>query len=147
MILQTASEGITFTKELENNSSSFYTSLAQRYPKDADIFYSFVKEDKKNIAMIERTYYGVISDAIEGCFAFSIDPSNYTFAITLPDGASYHEILNQAIQMEEKIVKFYLDAANQSRNLMADIPRVFMVVARKREEHIAKLKLLFKDGR
>jgi len=42
-------------------------------------------------------------------------------------------------------MKFYLDAANQSRGLMADIPRVFMTFVRKREERRPKLGLLIKN--
>jgi hypothetical protein len=133
MILHTASEGIAFTKKLENDSAKFYEDLAHRYGKDAETFLSFAKENKKNIAQIERTYREVITDAIEGCFAFNIDPDDYSFKIIVPDGKRYIEILNQAIQIEDKIMKFYLEAGNQSRGLMADIPRVFMMVARKRE--------------
>jgi rubrerythrin len=145
MILHTTSEVITFTKELENDSARFYEGLAQRYRKDAETFLSFARENKKNMAQIERTYYEVITDAIEGCFAFDIDPGNYTFKISIANGLSYNEILNQAVQIEDKIIKFYLDAANQSRSLMADIPRVFAMVAIKRQERIAKLRLLIKN--
>jgi len=147
MILHTASEGITFTKELENDSAKFYEVLAHRYSKDAETFLSFAKENKKNITQIERTYREVITDAIEGCFAFNIDPNDYNFKIVIPDGVRYIEILNQAMQIEDKIMKFYLEAANQSRGLMADIPRVFMIVARKREERRLKLESLAKNER
>ena len=145
MTLHTASEGITFIKELENGSSMFYESLAQRYGKDAETFLSFARENRKNIIQIERTYYGVITDAIEGGFAFDIDPNNYTFNITIQEGVSYTEILNQAMQIEDKIMKFYLDASNQSRGLMADIPRLFMTFSRKREERRPKLGLFIKN--
>ena len=40
-------------------------------PQHADLpSISFAKENKKNIANIERVYYGVITDAIEGSYAF-----------------------------------------------------------------------------
>ena len=45
MILQTASEVISFTKELENKSAAFYQDLSQRYTEDEDVFLSFVKEN------------------------------------------------------------------------------------------------------
>ena len=38
MILHTASESITFTKKLENDSATFYEELAQRFGKDAEMF-------------------------------------------------------------------------------------------------------------
>jgi rubrerythrin len=142
MILHTASEGITLAKKLENDSAKFYEDLAHRYTKDAETFLSFARDNKKNIAQIERTYYGVITDAIEGSYAFNIDPDDYTFKITIPDGANYADILDQAVKIEEKIIKFYSDAAEQSESLMADVPRVFKMVARKRNDRGTKLRAL-----
>jgi len=44
--------------------------------------------------------------------------------------------------MEEKILKFYSVAAEQSKHLMADVPRSFNLVAKKRNERISKLKAI-----
>ncbi|MBT9170736.1 MAG: hypothetical protein DDT18_01083 [Actinobacteria bacterium] len=44
--------------------------------------------------------------------------------------------------MEEKIIKFYSDAAEQSQSLMADVPRAFQMVAKKRDKRRAMLKSL-----
>jgi len=145
MRLHTASESITFAKKLENDSANFYEGLAQRYGKDTQTFLSFARENKKYIAQIERTYYEAITDAIEGCFTFDIDPNDYTFKIMILEGVSYIEILNQAVQTENTIMKFYMDIANQSRGLMVDISRVFAMVARKREERSPKLRLLIEN--
>jgi len=142
MILHTASEGITLAKKLENDSIRFYEELAQRYTKDAETFLSFAKDNKKNITQIERTYYGVITDAIESCFAFNIDPDTYTFNITISEEANYADVVGQALEIEEKIIKFYSDAAEQSKSLMADVPRIFVMVAKKREARGPKLKAL-----
>ena len=47
-----------------------------------------------------------------------------------------------AIEVEEKIIKFYSDAAEQSKPLMADIPRVFTRIAEKRNARVTKLRSL-----
>ena len=147
MKLNTASEVISFTKKLEEDSAKFYKELSQRYVKDEDIFLSFVKENKKNIIQIERAYYGVISDALEGCFAFTIDPAKYSLKTELGEKASYSEALERAMDIEENIVKFYLDAAEQSKSYMADVPRAFKMVAKKRGNRQLTLKsLLGKEG-
>jgi len=145
MILHTASEGISFARKLENDSAEFYEELAQRYTEDAETFLSFAKDNRKNITQIERVYYGAITDAIEGCFAFNIDPDGYPLKTAIQDGASYADVLGQALETEEKIVKFYSDAAEQSKSLMADVPRAFMLVARKRKSRIEKLGSLLKS--
>ena len=140
MKLQTASSVISFAKSLETESAKFYEGLAQRYTQGKDAFLSFAKENSRNVAEIERAYYGVITDAIEGCFSFDIGPDAYAIETTLAKAASYSAALAKAIELEEKIGKFYSDAAEQPKSLMADVPRVFTLIARKRGERGAKLR-------
>jgi hypothetical protein len=144
--LHTCSQVISLTKEFESESAKFYEELSRRYPTDADILLSFVSENGKNIVQIERAYYGVISDAIEGCFAFNIDPDDYAFKTELPEKASYSDALGKAIEMEEKIIKFYSDAAEQSKSLMADVPRAFKIVVKKRSNRRPQLESLLGKG-
>jgi rubrerythrin len=145
--LNTCSEVISLAKQLENESAKFYQDLSQKYTKDEDVFLSFVKENRKYVVQIERAYYGVISDAIEGCFAFDIDADEYTLATGLAPNTRYSDALEKAIEMEEKVVRFYSDAAEQSMPLMADVPRAFKIVAKKRDGRRLKLKsLLEKEG-
>ena len=146
MKLHTTSEVISFTKELENESAKFYEDLCPQFDKDKDIFLSFVKENRKNIVQVEMAYYGVITDALEGCFAFDVDTDEYTIETGLVEKASYPDVLNRAIEMEEKIIQFYTDAAEQSKSLMADIPRAFSLVAKKRSARLAQLKSLAGKG-
>lgn len=142
MKLQTTSLCISFAKGLEEQSAKFYQGLSQRYAEGEDIFLSFAMKNKKNGVQIERVYYEVITDAIEGCFAFEIDSGEYEIDTSLEDKASYADALTKAIEIEEKMKRFYEDAAEQSKSLMADVPRVFILIARKRGERIAKLKAL-----
>ena len=146
MKLNTCSQVISLAKEFENESAKFYEELSRRYPGDADILLSFAGEDGKNIVQIERAYYEVISDAIEGCFAFNIDPDEYIFKTELPEKIGYSDALGKAIEMEEKIIKFYFDAAEQSGSLMADVPRAFKMVAKKRSNRRPQLESLLGKG-
>jgi rubrerythrin len=139
MVLHTASEVISLSRKLENDSAGFYENLAQRYNEAAEAFLSFARDNRKNISQIERAYYGVISDAIEGAFAFNIDADDYSLNTIIQDGANYSDVLEQALETEKTIIKFYSDAAEQSKSLMADVPRSFTMVARKRESRILQL--------
>jgi rubrerythrin len=132
MTINTCSGALSFAKGLENESAKFYENSAQQYTKEKDLFLSFVKENGEYIIQIERAYYGVISDAIEGCFAFNIDPEKYTFEKGLSEQPGLSDVIKKALEIEEKIVLFYSDAAEQSKSLMADVPRVFKMVAKKR---------------
>ena len=44
--------------------------------------------------------------------------------------------------MEEKMIKFYSDAAEQSESYMADVPRTFRIIAKKRNDRGPKLRSL-----
>lgn len=142
MKLNTASAVVSFCKQLEEDSAKFYEDLRQKYTKDGETFLSFTRENRKNIVDVERAYYGVISDALESCFSFNMDAESYTPKTELTESMSYSDALGSAIEIEDKIIKFYLDAAEQSKSLMADVPRVFQRVAKKRSERKAKLQAL-----
>ncbi len=139
MIIHTTSEAITLAKKLETDSATFYESLAKKYSKDTETFLVFARENKKNIQQTERVYFGVITDAIEGSYAFNLETDDYKIDIKLKANAKYTDMLKQAIKLEEKIIKYYSDAAEQSRPLMADIPRAFDLIARKRRSRLEKL--------
>jgi rubrerythrin len=147
MKLNTTSEVISFAKRLEEDGVKLYEDMAQRYISDREAWLSFVTENRKNIVQIERAYYGVITDAIEGCFAFNMNPDEYTLKIELAENTSYSDALDKAVEIEEKMIKFYSDAAEQSKSLMADIPRTFTMIAQKRNGRSSKLRsLLSKEG-
>jgi hypothetical protein len=146
MRLNTASETISFLKDLESRSAGFYEALARSRQAEGDLFLAFAKENRKNITNIERTYFGAITDALEGCFAFEIDPEAYVIR-TEPPAGTYPDALAKALEMEGTIVQFYLDAAGQSRCLMADVPRVMERIAKARGERRKRLQeLLDKVG-
>ena len=140
MTLRTASETISFVKALEEQSADFYEDLSQRHSADKDLFLAYAKENRKFASQIQRTYCSVISDAIEGCYAFDLNAADYALDLDLSTGAAFAEALDRALRMEERILDFYAAAAEQSMSLMADVPRHFKIVARKRQNRIPALK-------
>lgn len=142
MELHTASEVIDLAVRLEERGAEFYQSLSSRYPKHANFFLSMAKENRKTALQVKRVYYEVITDAIEGCFSFQIDPEEYALDTSLKEGASLSDALKRAIEIEERSVNFYSNAAQQSKSLMADIPRAFKLIEKKRTDRISKLRSL-----
>ena len=147
MEISTCSGAISLSRELENESAKFYQEMSKRFEKDKDLFLGFAKDNAKYVTQIERAYYGVITDAIEGCFAFNLNPEDYRIKATPSKDASYSNALKEALVMEETILKFYHTAAEQSKHLMADVPRNFTMVAKKRNERLTKLKGLLEQAK
>ena len=145
MRLQTASETISFLRELETRSASFYQSLAGKYAGQEAFFAGIAKENTKNIGNVQRTYFSIITDALEGCFAFDIDPDEYALPDIAPTG-NYATDLAESLKLEEGIAKFYADAAKQAKGLMADVPRVMERIVKQRVERLAKLRELLESA-
>jgi rubrerythrin len=145
MSMHTASEIISLARKLENESAEFYEELSQKYATDEDVLHSFAEENKRNVVQIERVYYGAISDAIEGGFAFDMEADDYIFEASLAQNAGYHDALDKAIKIEGQITRFYSDAAEQSQSLMTDVSRVFKLLTQKRNARRPKLESLLKN--
>jgi rubrerythrin len=139
MKLNTASQVISFARQLEEEGAGFYESAAERYTGNNDLLLGFARENRKNITRVERAYYSVITDAIEGCFTFDIDPEEYTGKANDLQNLSYNDVIKTAIEMEGKTALFYEKAAEQSKSLLADVPRVLTAIARLRNERREKL--------
>lgn len=142
MKLHTASETLSFIRELEEKAAGFYEGLAQRFPDNGNDFLSFAKENRKYNKQIQMAYQSVITDAIEGCYAFDLESDNYTFETDLSQDASLADAANKALVIENKIIGCYNDGADQSMSLLADVPRNFKIVVRKRSNRLEKLKSL-----
>jgi len=140
MKLNTASEVISFAKELEDTSIEFYKSLAEELTNESELFNGFAQENEKFKKQIERAYYSVITDAIEGGFAFSLEPDKYRFSSETKSCQELKEAVNKAMEIEEDMINFYTEAAEQSKSLMADVPRAFKMVAKKRNKRLDELK-------
>ncbi len=93
MKLHTASEVISFARRLETEATTLYERLA-RLGDRAETIRGFATENKKNIVQIERSYYGVISDALEGGFAFDLDDTEYSMG--LPENPGLRDGLKAA---------------------------------------------------
>ena len=136
MNVRTASEVISLAKELETVGVEFYHKATTAYPQYSSEFEKYTLENAKFIKQIERSYYSVISDAIEGAFAFDLDPEPYRIRELESDNLNSKGFLQEALSLERQMVDFYNEAAEQSMSLMADVPRTFKLVAKKHSKRI-----------
>ena len=143
MKLNTMAAVMSFVSKIENDSASFYRNYAEKYPELESTFLSWNKENSKFEKNIKRTYFGVITDTLESNYAFQgLDTDDYNFETQLPENVDSSEAGKKAREIEEAIKNFYLKAAQLSDGLMADIPRLFRKIAKKREERCQALESL-----
>lgn len=142
MKLCTASETISFIREFENQAADFYQSLAGQIPSQKDSFEKIANENRKFAKQIQMAYQSVITDAIEGCYAFDIERDDWVFDTEAPGGGDLGAAAAKAKALEEKIIAFYTLAAEQSGSLLADVPRTFKLVVKKRNKRLDGLNSL-----
>lgn len=142
MKLCTASETLSFLRDMEEKSAKFYETLAAKFSQHKQVFLSYAMENRKFNKQIQMAYQSVITDAIEGCYAFDLDASNYILDTELEDNATLQQAVLKALSIEQKIVSFYATGAEQSGPLLADVPRNFRMVMKKRSGRIETLKSL-----
>jgi len=126
MKLTTASQVVRFAKEMEDKIEVFYKNLAEKYKEQSEIFSSFAKESRKNKTVIQRTYQGVVSDALETGYSFDeFVVDDYIPDVRVPEKASLSDVAKRAFQVEERMQNFYQVAAKMSVGLLADVAQTF----------------------
>ena len=139
----TTSSIISFTKDMENRSSRFYTELAERFEVHREAFTRFAQECSKTFAQVKRTYQETISDALEAGYSFQgLSLEEYVVDLTLPEALSLPEAVGMALDHEERAIAFYLEAAERSESLLATIPRAFARAAKTRRRRRGRLESL-----
>jgi hypothetical protein len=142
MKLCTASETLSFIRELEEQLARFYEELAKRFPDNGADFEKYAAENRKYNKQIQMAYQSVITDAIEGCYAFDLEADEYAIDTELVEGAQLKDAAAKALAAEEKVLGIYAQGAEQSGSLLADVPRNFKIVIRKRGPRLEQLKSL-----
>jgi rubrerythrin len=143
MQLQTASQIINYAVELEDKSAKFYEGLAEEFKQHKETFLSFVKENKKNKLLVQRVYNEVVSDALETGFSFEgFGTDDYSIEVDWDENESFPRVIEKVLDIEEKIERFYLNAAKKSKSFLADVPRAFERIAKRKGERKLKLKSL-----
>lgn len=148
-MLNTASEGISFYSRLEDQATKFYEELArnEKYAEGRETFLAFAKENKKHKEEVVRAYRYVITDAIEGCFAFGgLNEANYEINTELTAEMNYPDVLKMTIKVEEKSQKFCADAGEASRGLMHDVSYALLRVAKRKAKREPILKSLLEKA-
>lgn len=135
MQMQTASEAVSFSQELEEKAAKFYEQLAEVLTDYSATFKGFANENRKFAKQIHRAYISVISDAIEGSYAINLESEEFAFDTDVPQDISLAKAVEKAKAIEDMVIDYYERAAEQSKALMADVPRNMSIVARKRRSN------------
>ena len=140
-MLRTTSQIIGHHAEIEKKSAEGYRALAQRYPEHRDVFNRLADENHRHMARVERAYRLGVTDAFEvGITPNQLDPGDY--ALEEFTGESPSEDLATALRNEETVIRFCLDAAKTSGELLPDLPDTFDQLVRGKRKRVELLRSL-----
>jgi len=145
----TASAIMSFSEKLEDDSTSFYESLADKFTEGKETFLNYAADGKKNKTHLIRTYQETVTDALETGFSFGgLDLDAYEVQTTLStETSSYKEALSLAVELEGKASKLYSDVAEKAQSLLATIPRAFSRVAKRRSDRKLVLQSMLDEAK
>jgi len=142
----TTSTIIYFAENLEEQSSIFYEELAKKFANKKDTFMSFAKESRTNKISIIRTYQETVTDAFETGFSFeNLNLSEFNIDIKITKNDNLSDMLRKAIELEEKMIKFYTVVAEKSKTLLGAISTDLSRIAEKRYKRKLKLEEILKN--
>jgi len=131
-VLRTTSQIISHHAQLEEKSAEGYKALAERHPDHREIFIRLAEENHRHMARVERAYRFGVTDAYEvGITSTQLDPGEYQLEEYM--GESLTEDLATALRNEETLIRFCLDAAKTSGELLPDLPDTFDYLIRRKK--------------
>ena len=136
--LKTASSVINYISTIEKQSAQWYTQHAGKHSDLEKLFTTFAAENKKFGKRLQKAYYSGVTDALETNFSFQglVGEVNMPAAV---ESASVNQLLALSLELETQIQSFYLQAADLSRDLLADVPRAMDRVGRARAQRLGQL--------
>jgi hypothetical protein len=129
-----------FVTRMETETAAFYERAADRFPALGEQFQAFAKENKRFEKQVKQTYFGVITDTLESNYCFEgLDDQDFAVDASLPVELDEATVRAKAVDVESALKGFYETAASMSEGLMADVPRLFKRIAKKRDSRIQAL--------
>ncbi len=139
LVLRTTSQIISHHAGLEKRMAEGYVALAERHPEHGEVFKGLAEENQRHMARVERAYRLGVTDAFEvGITPTQMDPGDYELEEF--SGESLKEDLEAALRNEETVIRFCLDAAKTSGELLPDLPDTFDYLVKRKKRRVGLLR-------
>ena len=136
-MLSTTSQLLSHHQAIEKKQVELYSALAEKYPRYGSVFKKLGDDSLKHMEMAQRAYREGVTDAFEvGFLADPLDTDNYR--LREPTG-DLGEAVRDMIMNEETVIRFCVDAASNSSNLLPDVPETFIRLVKRKKKSIEKL--------
>ncbi|MCW4048635.1 MAG: hypothetical protein NWE89_02755 [Candidatus Bathyarchaeota archaeon] len=137
-MLRTTSQVLSLHSHIEEKQAKQYSELAKRSPKHLEVFNRLAKENIRHRDMALRAYREGVTDAFEvGFLAKPLNPEEYVIE---DHGNELKDALNTSLRNEETVIRFCLDVASSSSELIPDLPETFERLVKRKNRRVVQLK-------
>lgn len=130
---------LNFAENLEKDDRDFYQQAAQNPSAEShrEVFEAFAREGKKLVSLVQRTRRENVTEMIlEPIRDFVRD--SYQTTAKYEDGADLAAIMETAVSLENRAIRYYSDAAEKIRAL-PEVSRALKTLAKKRNKRLGQL--------
>ena len=137
---------IKFALELERVAGQFYQQAAEQKPwqRHALTFSSFASESAKREARLERLRRENINEILLEPI-LGLEEANYRISADAARVTSFSQLIGRALDMEEKVGRFYSDSASKAKSILAEASRILEKLGSQNALRKQKLKSLSLD--
>lgn len=137
-MLQTTSQLLSQHQAIEEKQAKLYKELAKKHPEQAHVFEKLAKDSLRHRDMALRAYREGVTDAFEvGFLANPLNPDDYVLKEPMGDLSEDAGIM---ISNMEVVIRFCVDAANNTSTLLPDVPETFERLVKRKKRGIEPLK-------
>lgn len=130
---------LNFAEKIEKGDRDFYQAAAQSPAavSHQELFDAFAREGKKCVSLVQRTRRENVTEMIlEPIRDFVRD--SYQTTAKYEEGSDLPAIMETAISLENRAIRYYTDAAEKIRAL-PEVSRALKTLAKKRNKRLGQL--------
>ena len=136
---------LNFAETIEKEDLAFYSRAAAQEAAESYrvLFEMAVKEGKKQISLVQRTRRENVTEMILEPIR-DFERGSYDIDVPEPAALALADILDAALAIENRAIRYYTDAAGKIRAL-PEVSRALKTLAKKRAKRVDQLQRL-SDG-
>jgi rubrerythrin len=137
MELTTFSMVLRFTLQLEDQTTQFYRSVAEKFSPTKELFSKFAQNSERRKKDLERTARESIDHSLLEPVSGLLEET-YKMNIDMQHAASMNDAISAAKKLEETMQKYYEEAGDKI-NFISNVSRLYRKYAQDRAKALASL--------
>ena len=138
MELTTFSMVLRFTLKLEDQTTQFYHTFAEKSSQTKELFSKFAQNSERRKKDLERTARESVDHSLLEPVS-GISEETYKLDVDIPHNATMSDVLSAAQKLEKRMQEFYDDAGDKIK-FISNVSRLYKRYAQDRAKALSSLR-------